>query len=77
MATNFPTGLDTLVNPASTDRMSVVGHASQHANGMGANSLIQRVQVNQTYGAFPNPGTLWDTVNATTGGSQHFVVFRW
>lgn len=32
MATNFPTGLDTLTNPTSTDEVATVDHAAQHAN---------------------------------------------
>jgi len=34
MATNYPTSLDSLTNPASTDLMSAAGvnHADQHAN---------------------------------------------
>ena len=34
MPTNFPTSLDTLTNPTSTDAMNsaTVPHASQHAN---------------------------------------------
>lgn len=30
--TNFPTSLDSLTNPVSTDKLDVVGHASQHSN---------------------------------------------
>lgn len=29
---NFPTSLDSFVNPSSSDTMSAVGHAAQHAN---------------------------------------------
>ena len=32
MATNFPTSLDTFVNPASTDNLATVNHAQQHDN---------------------------------------------
>lgn len=41
MSTNFPTALDTLTNPASTDSVSTVSHASQHAN---ANDAIEALQ---------------------------------
>lgn len=41
MATNYPTSLDTLTNPISTDSMSVVSHANQHAN---ANDAIEALQ---------------------------------
>ena len=44
MATNYPTSLDSLTNPASTDLMSAAGvnHADQHAN---ANDAIEALQV--------------------------------
>lgn len=32
MAINYPTSLDTLTNPTSTDKVSTVDHATQHAN---------------------------------------------
>lgn len=32
MSTNFPTSLDSLINPTTTDSMSTVSHSSQHAN---------------------------------------------
>lgn len=32
MTTNFPTSLDTLTNPTSTDSVATVDHAAQHAN---------------------------------------------
>lgn len=39
--TNFPTSLDSLVNPLGTDSMSSVSHASQHTN---ANDAIEALQ---------------------------------
>lgn len=41
MASNFPTALDTLTNPAGSDSMNVVSHAAQHAN---ANDGIENLQ---------------------------------
>ena len=41
MATNFPTSLDTLINPQSTDSVQLVSHAAQHAN---ANDAIEALQ---------------------------------
>lgn len=41
MATSFPTGLDTLTNPVSTDTTTAVDHAAQHAN---ANDAIEALQ---------------------------------
>jgi hypothetical protein len=32
MATSFPTGLDALTNPVSTDTLASPSHADQHAN---------------------------------------------
>ena len=32
MATNFPTSLDALTNPVSTDTLASPDHAGQHAN---------------------------------------------
>lgn len=41
MATNFPTSLDTLVNPSSGDSLSDPPHSNQHAN---ANDAIEALQ---------------------------------
>jgi hypothetical protein len=41
MATNFPTSLDTLVNPASGDNVNSPSHAAQHAN---ANDAIEALE---------------------------------
>lgn len=42
MSTSFPTSLDTLTNPTSTDKLNAGdGHASQHAN---ANDAIEALQ---------------------------------
>jgi hypothetical protein len=41
MATNFPTSLDSLANPLSTDKLNNPSHASQHAN---ANDAIEALQ---------------------------------
>lgn len=41
MATNFPTSLDALTNPASTDTVAAVDHAAQHAN---ANDAIEALE---------------------------------
>lgn len=38
---NFPTSLDSLTNPASTDKVSIVSHAGQHAN---ANDAIEALE---------------------------------
>lgn len=41
MATNFPTSLDTLTNPTTSDTLASVPHADQHAN---ANDAIEALQ---------------------------------
>lgn len=41
MATNFPTGLDALTNPLSTDKLNSPSHSAQHAN---ANDAIEALQ---------------------------------
>lgn len=41
MATSFPTSLDSLTNPTSTDTTTAVDHAAQHAN---ANDAIEALQ---------------------------------
>ena len=41
MATNFPTSLDSLTNPASTDQLNSPSHAQQHAN---ANDAIEALE---------------------------------
>ena len=47
MATNYPTNLDTLINPTATNKVSVVSHADQHANANdGIEALQAKVGVN-------------------------------
>jgi hypothetical protein len=41
MATNFPTSLDSLTNPATTDQLNSPSHAAQHAN---SNDAIEQLQ---------------------------------
>lgn len=51
MATNFPTSLDTLTNPTSSNKLSDVGvlHADQHANSNDAIEALQaKVGVNSS-----------------------------
>lgn len=43
---------------------------------MGANP-INLLHVARTYAAFPTPGTLWDTTDASVNGTmQHTIVYR-
>lgn len=73
-ATNFPTSLDTLTNPASTDSVSTVSHSSQHAN---ANDAVEALEAKVGITAStPFTGTvlvgdgtgtsLWSTYATTT-----------
>jgi hypothetical protein len=41
MATNFPTSVDALINPGSTDSLSAPSHSDQHSN---ANDAIEALQ---------------------------------
>jgi len=41
MATNFPTSLDSLTNPISTDKLNNPSHSSQHAN---SNDAIEALE---------------------------------
>jgi hypothetical protein len=41
MAINFPTTLDTLINPTATDQVAVVSHASQHSN---TNDILEALE---------------------------------
>jgi hypothetical protein len=41
MATNFPTSVDTLVNPVSNDSLNSPSHSAQHAN---ANDAIEAIE---------------------------------
>jgi len=65
MATNYPGALDTLTNPASTDRLTSPSHAAQHAN---ANDAIEAIQA--TLGIDPqgSESTVGARIAALEGG---------
>jgi hypothetical protein len=44
---------------------------------MGATALAQRFDVSSTFGALAGTGVKWTAPNASNGGTQHLVVFRW
>jgi hypothetical protein len=49
MATNFPTSLDSLTNPISTDKLNNPSHSAQHANINDAVEALQtKVGVNSS-----------------------------
>ena len=75
MATNYPSSLDTLSNPASNDPMT--GHASQHANAndaieaiqtkLGTTSTAATLPAGATIGKASGVGIKVDTASATWG----------
>lgn len=68
MPSNFPTSLDTLSNPASTDQLSNVTtpHASQHAN---ANDILEAVEAKLGLGASTPPASAAVLRRTGTGSS--------
>ena len=49
MATDFPTGLDSLTNPAGTNKLNSPSHASQHTNSNDAIEAIEaKVGINSS-----------------------------
>lgn len=63
MATNFPAGLDALVNPTPTSNRSTLSHAGQHDN---ANDAIEALQVKVGVDASADPASLDYKVTANT-----------
>lgn len=47
------------------------------SSNLGANPFIQRFFVAQTFGAFPNPGTLWTGAQSGGSGYQQCVAWQW
>jgi hypothetical protein len=47
MATNYPTSLDTFINPLSTDSQNSPSHSLQHAN---ANDAIEAIEAKLGFG---------------------------
>lgn len=46
-------------------------------SALGASPFGQRFSKSVAQGAFPNPGTAWDTIGASAGGQQNIVVWQW
>jgi hypothetical protein len=69
MATNYPTSLDSLTNPISTDLMSAAGvnHADQHAN---ANDAIEALQAKVGINGDPDVTTIDKRVSLLEGGGS-------
>lgn len=66
MATNFPTSLDSLNNPSSSDQLS--GHAQQHSN---ANDAIEALQTKVGINSSTNTSSLdYRIAQLETGGGQ-------
>lgn len=71
MPTNFPTALDTLVNPSSTDKTNsvTVPHASQHAN---INDAVEALQAKVGIDGSTDITSLDYKINHSTGGGISF-----
>ena len=71
MATNYPTSLDSLTNPVSTDLMSAAGvnHADQHAN---ANDAIEALQAKVGIDGDPDVTTIDKRVSLLEGSGGGF-----
>lgn len=69
-ATNFPTSLDALTNPASTDSVATVSHSGQHSN---ANDALEALEAKLGIGAST---PVVNTVFVGTGtGSSGYSTF--
>ena len=44
---------------------------------LGASPFGKRFSKTVAQGAFPTPGTPWDTISASAGGQQNLVVWQW
>jgi hypothetical protein len=65
MATNFPTSLDSLSNPASSDQL--IGHAQQHTN---ANDAIEALQSKVGIDGSVDTDSLEYRLSQVEGGGQ-------
>ena len=65
MATNFPTSLDSLSNPASSDQL--IGHAQQHTN---ANDAIEALQAKVGIDGSVDTDSLEYRLSQVEGGGQ-------
>ena len=69
-ATNFPSSLDTLTNPAGTDSVATVSHSGQHSN---ANDAIEAIEAKVGTGASTPVN---NTILAGTGaGTSAYVTY--
>lgn len=62
---NYPTSLDTLTNPVSTDITTVVDHATQHAN---ANDILEALEAKLGITGSAVNTTVDYKLNEVTGG---------
>lgn len=67
MAINYPTSLDTLTNPVSTDITTVVDHATQHAN---ANDILEALEAKLGITGSAVNTTVDYKLNEVTGGDK-------
>lgn len=69
MATDFPTSLDSLTNPTSTDTMSSVPHSDQHAN---ANDAIEALQTKVGIDSSADTGSIdYKLTNTSSSNPGH------
>jgi hypothetical protein len=87
MATNFPTSLDSLTNPITTDKLNNPSHAAQHANvndavealeakvGINSSAVTSTLdyKVTQVEGKVLPTGGAVDQVLAKASGSNYDV----
>ena len=85
MATNFPTSVDTLVNPVSNDSLNSPSHSAQHANANDAIEAIETVLVPAVNawtawspvlsGGWANGNGIWSAYYSLIGKTVHFQAF--
>jgi hypothetical protein len=80
MATNFPTSVDSLVNPVSNDSLNSPSHSAQHANANDAIEAIETYLLNGGQGLTlvkkQTIGTAVSTVNVTGAFSATYQAYK-
>lgn len=76
MASSYPGGIDSLTNPATSDSMAVVSHASQHANANDAIEAIQAELGTDPSGASASVAARFDTKVTKAASSTDNALVR-
>lgn len=76
MPSSYPGGLDSLTNPAGSDSMATVSHASQHANANDAIEAIQAELGTDPSGASASVAARFGTVVVGPGSATDNAVVR-